>query len=155
MSTVRTCRKCGDTKDERLFVHHSRNGYENECKTCRVAGTAEWRRLNPVRALAQRRAHYANNRPRYKDNALRWKHGISLGTYQQMSEQQGHVCAICSEKPHDGILRVDHNQGTGEIRGLLCDTCNRGIGLLKDNTDVLRSAVDYLCRKPTIVRLSA
>ena len=32
------------------------------------------------------------------------------------------------------------------MRGLLCEGCNRGIGLLRDDPDLLRRAADYIDR---------
>jgi hypothetical protein len=43
-------------------------------------------------------------------------------------------------------LGVDHNHKTGVIRGLLCKTCNVGIGYLKDSPLLLMAAADYLSR---------
>lgn len=39
---------------------------------------------------------------------------------------------------------IDHNHQTGEIRGLLCSPCNRAIGQLQDNPNILRKAANYL-----------
>ena len=41
-------------------------------------------------------------------------------------------------------LVIDHNHKTGKVRGLLCGSCNTGIGLLKDSPDVLDAAIEYL-----------
>lgn len=41
-------------------------------------------------------------------------------------------------------LAVDHNHTTGKIRGLLCQNCNRGIGLLCENVIYLENAIRYL-----------
>lgn len=61
-------------------------------------------------------------------------------------------CKICSTsikfrdsgKEDASGLRVDHCHDTGKVRGLLCVTCNAGIGYLKDSPQLLRKAVDYL-----------
>jgi len=42
------------------------------------------------------------------------------------------------------VLCVDHDHNTGKIRGLLCNTCNRALGLLKDNKQLLINALKYL-----------
>jgi hypothetical protein len=55
------------------------------------------------------------------------------------------LCSICRHEfkcPKD--VHYDHNHKTGEYRGLLCTKCNVGLGLFRDNIDVLQSAVDYL-----------
>ena len=64
-------------------------------------------------------------------------------------------CAICGE-PETAVSRtgrpksisVDHDHDTGRIRGVLCDRCNRALGYLRDNPDLLRRAADYLERPP-------
>jgi len=54
-------------------------------------------------------------------------------------------CAICGGvNDIDRRLSVDHNHDTGEVRGLLCNRCNRAIGLLGDSIDILESAISYL-----------
>ncbi len=52
-------------------------------------------------------------------------------------------CAICGQ-PQERRLHVDHDHKTGRIRGLLCGSCNRAIGLLKESVASLASAIGYL-----------
>ena len=56
------------------------------------------------------------------------------------------VCAICGNvRSSDGrALAVDHDHVTGEVRGLLCNFCNRGIGMFRDNPRLLGRAALYL-----------
>jgi hypothetical protein len=50
-------------------------------------------------------------------------------------------CVICgSEEP----LVVDHDHHTGEVRGMLCNHCNRGLGHFRDNPTLLEFAAQYL-----------
>ncbi|EGJ4116078.1 hypothetical protein IHX65_004884 [Salmonella enterica] len=78
--------------------------------------------------------------------------GLTLETYKIMLAAQNDVCAICGETNPDGTaLAVDHDHETGEIRQLLCRNCNTGIGLLKDNPELLIKASAYLMKhKPKI-----
>lgn len=86
-----------------------------------------------------------------KNNALKRNFGIDLQYYDDLLKQQHGCCAICL-KPSacksisGGIksLGVDHCHKTGIVRGLLCDHCNRGIGLLRDDPNILNSAISYL-----------
>jgi len=74
---------------------------------------------------------------------LRFKrdYGISLNELEIMKVAQDRRCAICKKAKQ---LVVDHNHDTGKIRGLLCHTCNRGLGLFSDSAEVLLKAAYYL-----------
>lgn len=74
---------------------------------------------------------------------MRMLYGIGWDEYNDMLDAQGGTCAICNLK-YDKKLAVDHNHTTGKNRGLLCDRCNRGIGLLQDSIDNVERALAYL-----------
>ena len=81
-------------------------------------------------------------------------YGLSIEQYEAMVQQQGGVCAICLQPPKEqkatrgyrtyAVLCVDHDHATGRIRSLLCHKCNRVLGLLGDDTALLRAAAEYL-----------
>lgn len=62
-----------------------------------------------------------------------------------MEARQGGVCAVCGDPRTKGKrLCIDHDHTTGEVRGLLCDRCNKGIGLFRDDPATIMSAINYL-----------
>lgn len=77
---------------------------------------------------------------------LQRDYGVSVAEYDTMREKQGHKCAICGTHESDlkRALSVDHCHTTGVVRGLLCDSCNLGIGKLRDSAAMLRAAASYL-----------
>lgn len=87
---------------------------------------------------------------RYRDAQLRTLYGISLDEYEEMLLSQRGLCKIC-ELPERHMKRgkvcalsVDHDHKTGVVRGLLCNNCNRALGLFGENASVLESARRYL-----------
>ena len=74
------------------------------------------------------------------------KFGLTADHHYALQEAQGGVCAICRGVGRRRLC-VDHDHNTGRVRGLLCDSCNRGLGLLKDSAELLRVAAAYLERE--------
>jgi hypothetical protein len=76
------------------------------------------------------------------------RYGITQEQFDAMLEHQGNRCAICRTDtpcPTSGkTWHIDHDHETGRVRGLLCNSCNRGIGQLGDDPDRLESAARYL-----------
>jgi len=59
-------------------------------------------------------------------------------------------CAICGGTKR---LAIDHDHKTGRIRGRLCINCNSGLGMFKDDVELLRTAVSYLVDTTYLVKL--
>lgn len=137
--TEKVCRKCGELKPITGFSL-SRQGvngpvYRSDCKACCSTRALEWQDAN---------------RQRQADTQFAWNlmrnYGITKEEYDRILAEQGGVCGICGKDDPNQKLSVDHNHETGKVRGLLCSTCNRGIGLLNDDVDVLKRAIYYLER---------
>ena len=66
--------------------------------------------------------------------------------YDRMFNEQDGKCAICatSTPGTTGVFAIDHDHKTGVVRGLLCRSCNVGIGNLGDDSERLLRAVEYL-----------
>jgi hypothetical protein len=82
--------------------------------------------------------------PSYRKKIL----GFSKTSYRAMVEKQSSCCAICLKQTDK--LVVDHNHKTAQLRELLCNTCNMGIGLFKDDVSVLANAIKYLNQHETL-----
>lgn len=79
------------------------------------------------------------------------RYGVSPERYRDLWRAQGGRCAICQHPGGRGraqLLCVDHAHDDGHVRGLLCDNCNRAIGLLGDSPHVLDRAATYLHGAP-------
>jgi len=75
------------------------------------------------------------------------RYNITEEEYDNMIKKQKGRCKICGVVlKRTGIkgFIVDHNHKNGDVRGLLCGNCNRGIGILKDNPFILFRAIKYV-----------
>jgi len=81
---------------------------------------------------------------------LKSQYGLTQARYSEMALAQGGLCAACGSPPTDrdrgAKLVVDHDHETGAVRGLLCNLCNRALGLLRDDPRVLDGLTAYLAR---------
>lgn len=108
----------------------------------------EYQKLFRAKKIAENpNYHQAVNSKRTKEynrNAwLKTAYGIDNTTFNKMLVKQKHKCKICKQKMTKQ-LHVDHCHKTYKIRGLLCRDCNTGIGLLKENTTIIKNAIKYI-----------
>jgi len=72
------------------------------------------------------------------------EYGISLEQFERLYLEQDGRCAICSDRMLNSDCHVDHDHEVGNVRALLCGSCNRGLGMFKDNIRRLARAIVYL-----------
>jgi hypothetical protein len=77
---------------------------------------------------------------RSRIDRVRRKYGLSAENFFLLHDTQGGDCAIC-EKPAEV---VDHRHSDGEVRGLLGNLCNLGLGHFRDSPQLLEAAILYL-----------
>jgi hypothetical protein len=122
----KTCTKCKTQKPVSDYYKRSQaagGGLDASCKECKKL----WYRRD------RRWGH------------LKERYGVSKEQYEEMYTLQNGACGICqSVLP---VLAVDHCHQSGKIRGLLCKPCNSAIGLLGDNVQSLKNALNYLENK--------
>lgn len=122
------CPKCSTAKLLGEFYSPDA-GY---CKECSKRGVREWNKANP----GANRAY-----------SVKKLYGVAARDLQAMIAAQGDACAVCGGRNRGNkSLGVDHDHATGAVRGLLCDSCNSGLGRFRDNPDLLIAAAWYLRR---------
>ncbi len=68
---------------------------------------------------------------------------MKWGTYKLLVLQQKGQCAICGKTTEDKLC-VDHNHETGQIRELLCRSCNWKLHLVEYDLSFAKNAIKYL-----------
>ena len=73
------------------------------------------------------------------------KYGLLPEDYDAMLEEQDNKCKLCLVEFNDQtITNIDHCHTTNKVRGILCGSCNRGLGIFKEDIKVLTKAINYL-----------
>lgn len=147
---ARLCRTCACEKQKAWRLKNPEPGR---------ASARKWKAANKERADANHREWLKNNRDRVNEyNRIWWaehpetarrqtlrKRGMTAEQFADKMDEQGGVCAICGAYPPTGrAFAIDHDHKSGEVRGLLCSSCNTALGLFKDNAENLLSAIQYL-----------
>jgi len=125
----RTCIDCGLYKRYTEFSYH-RHALAPE-------GYNALPRCKPCNSVWKNKAH------------LKRKYGLEWEEYVAMLDRQKGKCFLCGSdgSGKDGKFVVDHDHDTGEVRGLLCWNCNVGLGLFKEDTELLARAIKYVNRE--------
>lgn len=150
MTGEQRCWECGEVKHVTAFPRHKReaNGRHGLCKMCHSTRERERRERNPEEFLERRRTAG-------KAWELNRRYGLTMERYAEMAAIQGGGCAICgtTADQQGQHLCVDHDHrccperktSCGKcIRGLLCTSCNRALGWLRDDPDLVERALAYL-----------
>jgi hypothetical protein len=129
---MKQCGKCGEQKPLSDFGKNraKKCGINTKCKKCVTQQSIESYRRNP------------NTKRRY---TLMRQYGITLEDFEAMKESQKGCCAICNKPFKNSVdTCIDHCHNTGKVRGLLCNHCNRAIGLFKESQESMQNAITYL-----------
>lgn len=89
------------------------------------------------------RDNRASNHGSARNYHLKRRYSPTADEVAAMVAAQGGTCAICEVKPAE---HVDHDHETGDVRGILCFTCNVGLGNFQDDPARLLLAHRYLTR---------
>ncbi len=131
MPTKVLCKDCGD-------ICFSRRKHPR-CKPC---------------DLVIRRENVEQEKRSYqREHAMKKKYGIDNDGFDCLWIAFKGKCGICEQQlsmplPQRGqprnVVVIDHDHESGNIRGLLCNSCNKAIGLLNDDPKLCKRAQIWL-----------
>lgn len=117
---IKKCSKCNVDKDLETGFHANKISADGRHTQCK-----DCRR--PVES--------DRTRKRYAENRL---------------DPEPSNCEICRKTIGERRADRDHCHLTGRRRGNLCRACNMGLGLFKDNVEILKTAIQYLKKYETL-----
>ena len=127
MNRLKVCFDCGVEHPPEAFpVHKHPQGY---------GGYISMPRCKACHSVWKNKGHLAR------------KYGMSIEEYNRLLEDQGYKCAICGctgSGTDKNKFVVDHCHTTNKVRGMLCWPCNIGLGMFKDNPDLIDRVKIYL-----------
>lgn len=139
------CTRCQQTKPmEEFYRDRTRpSGRESRCAACKQKHPKEWYKQRPK----------VKSNPDYaRKCGLKRMYGLSLEQYDAIFQAQDGLCMVCRHpetlfrRGRTSPLSVDHDHQDGHVRGLLCNRCNRALGLLRDDPEVVEALLTYLWR---------
>ena len=81
-----------------------------------------------------------------RNRTIKKKYGLTESQFYEWLVEQSYCCALCRTRLTRATTHVDHDHGTGRVRGLLCFNCNVAIGHFRDDPGLMRSAASYVER---------
>jgi len=156
--------------EEHFYEGSCKDGLASSCIDCHKIYMKNWRARNKDRIRKARKQYYQKHKKeaiqyqqnhkeqmkiydkkyrqrhsdRIKNKNLKYIYGITLEDKKKIYKNQNNKCKICDNFFDINLLKIDHNHLTNEIRGLLCNKCNAGIGFLQENLKILQNAINYL-----------
>lgn len=162
----RACERDELTREDFYQDKSKAHGLSTLCKLCEGERTRKAKHQHYLkspahkRAMARKskRAYYQRNREeimsksteykrrnpgRVKAYLLKYKYKLTPEERASMMEEQRGCCEICGTFQGEK-LEIDHNHATGKVRAMLCHHCNMGLGMFKDDMELLSLARSYL-----------
>ena len=113
--------------------------YSNSCKDCHAKRRKGYYLKNKDRELLKNKEYVLKNPEKPRQYQIKYLYGISIEEYNILEKK----CGICGQEDN---LHIDHDHATSIVRGLLCGKCNKAIGLLLEDSEIVLKAFKYLER---------
>jgi hypothetical protein len=143
-----------------IIVHMRRSEHCGKCGSLKIA-LRSGKLICPPCRRRYAREYYRNSefqRARQREYYVLRRYGVKMAELEQLLERQNGCCAICRKHwrlctpakhtPYEVVflhhLCIDHSHEHGEVRGLLCNSCNTAIGLFAEDGIRFVNAMLYL-----------
>lgn len=131
------CTRCQQSYPLDNFHRDSskKDGHASSCKRCKILIVNEWQARN----VERRRVRWRSPKALRQQRAARY--GLNEAQLQALEARYGGVCPLCQQQ---ASLVIDHCHQTQQVRGMLCQKCNKALGALGDTKEGLQRALSYL-----------
>jgi len=132
---MKRCPGCNQTKPVEDFAKNRTrpDGLQLWCRDCIALANRKW-----YAREGQERRKARNGDPAvleyYRQRHIKRRSG-------KTKEELRKDCALCGES---AVVFMDHDHETGRFRDMLCRACNSGLGLFRDDPELLEAAAAYL-----------
>lgn len=125
---MKICSDCKFLKPLDDFGNNARqpDGKHYYCRACTTKKSREWAIRNPDKV---------------NKHKLKYRYGITPEELEELMDKAGHKCQLCGRKDK---LNIDHCHENGHVRGILCGSCNRALGILGDSVESIERVLAYL-----------
>lgn len=130
---AKPCRGCGGPKPK--------GRGRTYCLNCNVSCDVHeyyTNKCNDCNRLYARSKNYQDESYNEKRRAKRY--GLTVESMNELLAIG--KCEVCGRS--DVKFCIDHDHETGKVRGLLCDYCNKALGMAQDSPEILRKLARYL-----------
>lgn len=144
---MKICKTCQKKKPTTEFYpnKNTKDKFQSSCKTCALQLQKKWYEQNPSKNREWCKQYYSKNKHKWRERSYKNKYGLTIEEVNEMLLSQNNQCPICqSAFKKTKYMNIDHNHQTGKMRQILCSKCNTAIGLLDENIERFRRAIDYL-----------
>lgn len=133
--STKPCRGCGGSKPPGRG-----KTYCEECSfSCDIHATNRKGCDDCLKAYNKGKYGPGTDRTRRNKRRRAGRYNLSMGQLADLETIE--QCEVCDSKKK---LCIDHDHGTGKVRGVLCDLCNKALGQARDNPKILRALADYV-----------
>jgi len=146
---MKKCRQCKQSRNIEDFHkdYKCNDGRSLRCRYCAIERSKKWYAAN--RGIDYARKGRARHLRKYWPGSTVEE---AETNYNNLIIAQNNKCKICNreEKSIEArtnkirLLCIDHNHRTGKVRGLLCNRCNKCLGQLEDDKNLLYTMINYL-----------